>query len=485
MEYPEDKYLMISGIQHFKFCRRQWALIHIEQQWAENVHTVTGELMHKKAHDPYLTEKRKDTIITVSYTHLMDTQDAQDDAAIQRAWEEVEDGESEEKGICLVTGERTPIARIHRTIKGVPGAQSSGAALVSFNAPAFESYGKAQSYNAPVGKYAEYAYTTALNDLLSHREYTEQIGDTMIVCWAESAREEYPAAFWDAIDPPGDNQEDVIRVFQSIKNDGYINYKEVALDPEQKFYIMGIAPNAARLAVRFFYENSFGNILKNIIAHYDRMEMIKPAWETKEYLGIEDMLDQTANQKSRDKKPVSNMSVAVLKAIVSGSRYPASLYTNTIIRIRAEQGNVTWGRAAIDKAYLIRNYDWKEGEAYMECREESQEVAYVLGRLFAVLEFIQKRASGDIKATIRDRYFNAACATPASVFPVLLKLKNSHLRKIERDSVGAKIHYEQKVTELMCKFSEFPKRLSLEDQGKFNIGYYHQMQKNYEKKEEK
>lgn len=121
----------------------------------------------------------------------------------------------------------------------------------------------------------------------------------------------------------------------------------------------------------------------------------------------------------------------------------------------------------------------------MECREESQEVAYVLGRLFAVLEFIQKRASGDIKATIRDRYFNAACATPASVFPVLLKLKNSHLRKIERDSVGAKIHYEQKVTELMCKFSEFPKRLSLEDQGKFNIGYYHQMQKNYEKKEEK
>lgn len=150
----------------------------------------------------------------------IDTQDAQDDAAIQRAWEEAEDGESEEKGICLVTGERTPIARIHRTIKGVPGAQSSGAALVSFNAPAFESYGKAQSYNAPVGKYAEYAYTTALNDLLSHREYTEQIGDTMIVCWAESAREEYPAAFWDAIDPPGDNQEDVIRVFQSIKTTG-------------------------------------------------------------------------------------------------------------------------------------------------------------------------------------------------------------------------------------------------------------------------
>lgn len=439
----------------------------------------------KAKENPTVLEKWEELTAGGNLVFSMGIQYAQDDVAIQRAWEVQDDGESEEKGLCLVTGEKAPIARIHRTIKGVPGAQSSGAALVSFNAPAFESYGKAQSYNAPVGKYAEYAYTTALNYLLSNRAYTEQIGDTMIVCWAESAREEYPAAFWDAIDPPKDNQEDVIAVFHSIENDGYINYKEVELDPRQKFYIMGIAPNAARLAIRFFYENSFGNILKNIIAHYDRMEMVKPAWEKREYLGIEDMLDQTVNQKSRDKKPVSNMSVAVLKAIVSGSRYPASLYTNTIMRIRAEQGNITWGRAAIDKAYLIRNYHWKEGEAYMECREESQEVAYVLGRLFAILEFIQRRASGDIKATIRDRYFNAACAAPASVFPVLLKLKNSHLRKIERDSVGAKIHYEQKVTELMCKFSEFPKRLSLEDQGKFNIGYYHQMQKNYEKKEEK
>ncbi len=439
----------------------------------------------KAKENPVIMEKWEELTAGGNLVFSMDTQDAQDDEAIQRAWEEMEDGESEEKGICLVTGEQTSVARIHRTIKGVPGAQSSGAALVSFNAPAFESYGKAQSYNAPVGKYAEYAYTTALNYLLFHREYTEQIGDTMVVCWAESAGEEYQDAFWEAIDPPKDNQEDAISVFQSIKNDGYIDYKDVELDPKQKFYVMGIAPNAARLAIRFFYANSFGNILKNIIAHYDRMELVKPVWETREYLGIEDMLDQTVNQKSRDKKPVSNMSAAVLKAIVSGSRYPASLYTDTIIRIRAEQGNVTWERVAIDKAYLIRNYGWKEGETYMECREESQEVAYVLGRLFAVLEFIQKRASGDIKATIRDRYFNAACATPASVFPVLLKLKNSHLKKMERESIGAKIHYEQKVTELMCKFSEFPKRLSLEDQGKFNIGYYHQMQKNYEKKEEK
>ncbi len=439
----------------------------------------------KAKENPVVLEKWEELTAGGNIVFSMDMRYAQDDAAIQRVWETQEKEESEEEGICLVTGEKAQIARIHRTIKGVMGAQSSGAALVSFNAPAFESYGKAQSFNAPVGKYAEYAYTTALNYLLSRHEYTEQIGDTTIVCWAESAKEEYPAAFWDVIDPQRNNQEDVIKVFQSIKNDGYIDYKQVQLNPEQKFCIMGIAPNAARLAVRFFYQDSFGNILKNIVRHYDCMDMVKPAWETREYLGIKDMLDQTVNHKSRDKKPVSNMSSAVLKSIVSGSRYPASLYMNTIMRIRAEQGNITWGRAAIDKAYLIRNYGWKEGEGYMECREESQEVAYVLGRLFAVLELIQKRASGDIKATIRDRYFNAACASPASVFPVLLKLKNSHLRKLERDSIGAKIHYEQEVTELMGKLKEFPKRLSLEEQGKFHIGYYHQMQKNYEKKEEK
>lgn len=438
----------------------------------------------KAKENPVVLEKWEELTAGGNIVFSMDMRYAQDDAAIQCVWEAQEKEESEEEGICLVTGEKAQIARIHRTIKGVTGAQSSGAALVSFNAPAFESYGRSQSFNAPVGKYAEYAYTTALNYLLSHREYTEQIGDTTIICWAESAKEEYPAAFWEVIDPPRDNQEDVIRMFQSIKNNGYIDYKKVELDSEQKFYIMGLAPNAARLAVRFFYENSFGNILKNIIRHYDCMDIVKPARETREYLGIEDMLDQTVNQKSRDKKLVSNMSSAVLKAIVSGSRYPASLYMSTIMRIRVEQGNITWGRAAIDKAYLIRNYGWEEGEGYMECREESQEVAYILGRLFAVLEFIQRRASGDIKTTIRDRYFNAACASPASVFPVLLKLKNSHLRKLERDSMGTKIHYEQEVTELMGKLEEFPKRLSLEEQGKFHIGYYHQMQKNYEKKEE-
>ena len=412
---------------------------------------------------------------------------AQDDTFIQKAWENARNKSSEDgqTGICLVTGKEAEISRIHKTIKGVPGAQSSGAALVSFNAPAFESYEKEQSYNAPVGKYAEFAYTTALNYLLNQREYTFQLGDSMIVFWSESAEEEYQAAFFGAADPKPDNQEEIKGIFDNLKTGMPVSIGNFTLDPDQRFYILSLAPNAARLSVRFFYQDSFGNILKNLSAHYERMSIVKPSWESREYMGVRDMLSETVNQNSKDKSPVPNMAAFVLQAVLSGARYPASLYTDVLIRIRAEQGNVTWGRAGIIKAYLIRNANWKEGENYMGLNEESRETAYVLGRLFSVLESIQMDANPGIKATIRDRYFNSACATPASIFPVLIKLKNSHMKKLERDKGGAKVYYEKLLTELMGKLDEYPKRLSLEEQGKFILGYYHQVQKKYEKKEEK
>ena len=412
---------------------------------------------------------------------------AQDDTFIQKAWENARNKSSEDgqTGICLVTGKEAEISRIHKTIKGVPGAQSSGAALVSFNAPAFESYEKEQSYNAPVGKYAEFAYTTALNYLLNQREYTFQLGDSMIVFWSESAEEEYQAAFFGAADPKPDNQEEIKGIFDNLKTGMPVSIGNFTLDPDQRFYILSLAPNAARLSVRFFYQDSFGNILKNLSAHYERMSIVKPSWESREYMGVRDMLSETVNQNSKDKTPVPNMAAFVLQAILSGARYPASLYTDVLIRIRAEQGNVTWGRTGIIKAYLIRNANWKEGENYMGLNEESRETAYVLGRLFSVLESIQMDANPGIKATIRDRYFNSACATPASIFPVLVKLKNSHMKKLEREKGSSKIYYEKLLTELMGKLNEYPKRLSLEEQGKFILGYYHQVQKKYEKKEEK
>ncbi len=416
----------------------------------------------------------------------MGMEEAQEDCAIKEAWERARSSSGDgPEGICLVTGKRSEISRIHRTIKGVPGAQSSGAALVSFNALAFESYGKEQSYNAPVGKYAQFAYTTALNDLLSHREYTFQLGDSMIVFWDESSQEEYQEIFVLSADPQRDNQDVVRGVFENLKKQKPVQVNQVRLNPEQRFFILALAPNAARLSVRFFYQDNFGKILANLSAHYERMRVIKPKWEDREYLGIRQMLFETVNQKSKDKSPIPNMAAMVLQAIISGGKYPASLYTDTLIRVRAEQGNVTWGRAGIIKAYLIQNYKWKEGEGYMGLNEDSLDEAYVLGRLFAVLESIQQKTNTDLNATIRDRYFNSACAAPASVFPVLIRLKNSHMKKLERERMGAKIYYEKLLTEIMGKLKRFPVRLSLEEQGKFDLGYYHQMQKRYEKREEK
>lgn len=411
---------------------------------------------------------------------------AQDEKEIQDIWEEYLKKQKQGKqGICLVTGQRAEIARIHRGIKGVPGAQSSGAALVSFNAPAFESYGKEQSYNAMVGKYAEFAYTTALNYLLNQSEYKFALGDSMIVFWAESGQEEYQDSFLSWLNPKVDNQEEMNKVFGNLKKGVWVDLEDIQLDPEQRFYILCLAPNVARLSVRFYYQNSFGNIIKNIAKHYQRMEIVRPSWEDMRYLGIKQMLNETVNQKSKDKTPIPNMASMVLSAILSDTKYPASLYTDTLIRIRAEQGKVTCGRAAIIKAFLIQNYKWKEGDEYMGLNEGCEESAYVLGRLFAVLETIQKDANSGINTTIRDRYFNSACATPASVFPTLIKLKNSHIKKLERESGGTKIYYEKMLTELMGKIEKFPRRLSLEEQGKFMLGYYHQVQKKYEKKEEK
>lgn len=413
---------------------------------------------------------------------------AQEDDEIKKLWDKLQVKEnSGKKGICLVTGQKTEIARIHRGIKGVPGAQSSGAALVSFNAPSFESYGKEQSYNAPVGKYAEFAYTTALNYLLSQRNYTFQLGDTMVVYWAENGQKAYQDVFSFALVPTVDNRETIREIFDCIKKEQPIKVDDIEMDSEQRFYILGLAPNAARLSVRFFYQDSFGKILEHISEHYERMKIVQPSWETREYMSIRDMLMETVNQNSRDKSPIPNMAAMVMQAVLSGGRYPASLYTDTLIRIRADQGErkLSWGRTAILKAYLIRNTNWKEGVNYMGLNKENSEQPYLLGRLFAVLEFIQKDTNPGIKATIRDRYFNSACATPASVFPILIKLMNSHIKKLERDNLGAKISYENQLTEIMGKLDEFPRRLTLEEQGKFDLGYYHQVQDKYTKREDR
>ena len=475
-------------------------------QILENVHSGTAEAIKSFYQNWNLDEAETNQVISEHFEELcaasnlvfyVDGDFAQDDPEIKAAWEEFYcQKEKGKKGICLVTGEQTEIARIHGLIKGVPGAQSSGAALVSFNAPAFESYGKEQSYNAPVGTYAAYAYTTALNHLLADRSHTSQIGDTTVVYWSEDGDERYQDIFGGTVDPSADNQDIIDGVFKSLEAGKPIAVGEVeeSLSLEQKFYILGLAPNAARIAVRFFYQDSFGNILRHLKEHYDRMEIVRPAADEMRYIGIWRMLQETVNKKSRDKKPVSNMAGSVYRAVISGGRYPASLFLGVMERIRAEQDDkdshirkITKGRAAIIKAYLLRNgYDKKE-EITVSLNEDSRNVAYTLGREFAVLEAIQEEANPGINTTIKDKYFNSACATPAAIFPVLFKLKNSHIRKISNR--GKVVYFEKLLGELQNRIPvteeqmvPCPRRLSLEEQGMFILGYYHQNQKRYEKK---
>ena len=447
--------------------------------------------MKAKEH-PELLEKWEDITAGGNLVFYVGTMYAHEDPDIRNAWEKSLQAEGNgTQEICLVTGKRAEISRIHTVIRGVLGAQSSGAALVSFNAPSFESYGKEQSFNAPVGKYAMFAYTTALNYLLSQRKYIFMLGDTTILFWAEDGEEIYQDLFMGSMEPTEDNQEVLRGIFSNLQEGRGIDVDGIQVNPEQKFYILGLAPNAARLSVRFFYQNHFGTILSNIKKHYEQMEIVRPNWDKIEFPGVWRVLFETVNQKSKEKKPQPNMAASVFESVLSGKKYPESLYSNVMIRIRAEQGRITRGRAAIIKACLIRNHgkQWTEEGSFVGLNEQCKDVAYVLGREFAVLEAIQEDANSGINATIKDRYFNSACAAPASVFPILLKLKNSHIRKLE---AGRRIFYEKMLTGLQGMIevendqpAAFPRRLSLEEQGMFILGYYHQVQKRFEKKEEK
>ena len=413
-----------------------------------------------------------------------------DDPAIQNAWQTHYNDRSADSdmGQCLITGKYAPIERTHPNISGVPGAQSSGAALVSFNAPAFCSYGHEQGDNAPVSKYAAFAYTTALNRLLADRSHCKHVGDTTILCWAENAEPVYQDAMsmflFGADEATGIQESDVQAALKRLSAGQTVPFLEKELSPDQHFYLLGLAPNAARLSVRFFLRDTFGSFAQNLQKHAEEMEIDCSEKEKFRTLPIWAVVNETTRTvPGQPAKPSPQLAGDLLRAVLTGGRYPATLLNGVTLRIRAEQ-NVTRGRAAVIKAYYLRNYPTElNKEVYTVSLNETTNVPYLLGRLFSVLEAVQKAANPGINTTIKDRYFNAACATPGMSFPTLLRLSQKHLRKLND---GLATHYDKQITELMAQLPEsgFPARLSLPDQGKFTIGYYHQTQKRYAKKNE-
>lgn len=413
----------------------------------------------------------------------------QKDNAICAAWQQYweKPGEDTMRMQCLATGlSNQEIARTHPKVKGSSkdGFQTMGNTLVSFNNDSESSYGHEQSYNAPVGKYAAFAYTAALNHLLADRNNVQVIGDTTIVCWAEGAEPVYQDLFMSFISdnmPSSISDNDLRAALRDLAKGLPCN--DLGVDPNRTFYILGLAPNAARLSVRFFLRDSFGKLMRNVNEHYERLEIVKPAYAKPGVLSLWALLRETVNLNSKDKSPSPAMAGATARAVFSGGLYPASLLKAVMLRIRAER-NITWGRAAIIKAYYLKNphKDCPEEVLTVSLNEASTNIPYTLGRLFSVYEAAQQAANPGINTTIKDKYFNSAATMPASIFPVLNNLYQKHLRKLE---TGQRVYFDKQVSALKGVLSEsYPTRMTLAQQGAFDLGYYHQTQKRYTKKEE-
>lgn len=406
----------------------------------------------------------------------------QDDPKIQAAWEAHYHQTEGPVAQCLVTGRQEVTEAVHPSIKGVRGAQPSGAAIVSFNAPAFCSYRKEKSYNAPVGKSAAFAYTAALNHLLADKDNVHQIGDATVVCWAEGADPAYNAfsnVFLFGDKPTGEITDDELRSTVDRLAKG-LPCAEKNLDPKRPFYLLGLSPNAARVSIRFFYRSTFGEVMRNVNEHHNRMNIVGSQFQ---FIPLWAMLRETVNLNAKDKAPSPVMAGAVARAIFTGTAYPASLLEAAMLRIRSER-NITPGRAAILKAYYLKNASTQCPEEVLtvSLNESSTNIPYTLGRLFSVYEAVQESANPGINATIRDKYFNSAASTPGMIFPILDNLCKKHLRKLE---TGSRIYFEKQIGELKNRLGEsYPTRLTLPEQGSFDLGYYHQKQSRYTKKEE-
>ena len=408
-----------------------------------------------------------------------------DSKAICESWNSYYEHSDAPKGVCLVTGKDDHIAKLHPVIKNIRGAQAAGASLVSFNATAFDSYGKENGYNAPVSEYAAFAYTSALNKLVSDNDHKVFSGDTTVVCWTEDGESAYQDVFAGIFNSDDEvKQKDLHDTIVNIVNGNEVKWEGIPLNPSNNFYILGISPNSARLSVRFFIQNTFGKVMENLLKNQQRMEMVKPGFEKFNYIPLWRILGETVNKKSRDKKCKPHLAGDVLNSIINDYNYPSTLYYGILGRISAEQ-NINWVKASVLKAYLLKNYDSKyKEEITVDYNENSNNKAYLLGVLFSNLEEIQNTANPGIKSTIRDRYFTAASSTPSRVFPILIDLAQNHIKKIP--NVGAKVKCQKMLTETMSKLGDkFPNRLKLDEKGMFQLGYYQRTQERFTGKEDK
>ncbi len=417
-----------------------------------------------------------------------------DQPAVLDWWRSQVANQSEgETGCCLVTGEMLPIARLHEPkIQGVAGAQTSGALLISFNLDAFESYGREQSYNAPVSQQAAFQYATALNHLLNEQGRRIQIGDATTVFWTEKPvpEETLIPDFFNSPPSLGEETEDNERLkrlntfLTCLRKGRPDEHVETPGGRNTVFYLLGLSPNASRISVRFWLVGTLGELNDNLAHHVRDLDICG----LDRIPGFHELLCETAPLKRDypdDEKIPRPLEASLTAAVVRNQPYPAGFYAALLRRIRCEgfidkNRRKDWKRAmavraAAIKTILIRNFG---KEINMALDTERPEPAYHLGRWFAILEKTQKEALGEnLNATIKDKFYVTASTAPATIFPRLLQLHQHHLKKIENP--GWRIKREKEAQEIASRLKSFPKRLNTQEQGLFHLGYYHQTQDFY------
>lgn len=398
---------------------------------------------------------------------------------------------------CLVTGRAGTPQRLHPTIKGVNGAQSSGAALVSFNLDAFASYGKEQGDNAPTSEEAAFRYGAALNGMLergSRNRLSRGIGDATVVFWADTSATADEAAaqaaedfFATLVEPPDDAAEArrLREGLDAVVQGRPIEALDLGLDPQTRFHVLGLAPNAARLSVRYWLTDTLGAFVDRLAAHHRDLAIEPSPWGNRRPSIGWLLLKTTAAQEDYKNIPPL-LAGEVARAVLEGTRYPRSLLAAAIMRLRAGDDPSTGWHAAVIKAVLARDRRLKlaatvtpdhpepsREDLPVSLQRDNPDPAYQLGRLFAAYETAQRMALGKVNATIRDRYFGAASATPASVFPLLMRGSQNHLGKLRKGGKGAWL--EREIEEIVGRLGDhLPRSLALEAQGRFVLGYYHQ-----------
>lgn len=413
------------------------------------------------------------------------------DAALKEKWEKMnksEEGEIPWIAQCGITGEITEIERIHRKIRGIVGGDPTGSVLIGFNNASERSYGTEQAYNSNISKTAMKKYTGALNYLLSSPRHKALIDDMTVVFWAMNASENSEdilnaMLFGEAQGTGGISAEQTnLLLRQVLENVGNAAVTDKTLlsfeniDPNVDFYMVGLKPNSSRVAIKFIYRKKYGEILGNIAKFQRDMQVT----EHGEPVYMNKIKKELVSPKSSDKNVDSAMMAKFFEAILYNTNCPYILLDTIVRRIRTDlyMGEV---RAGILKTCINRSNKNKEEQITMALNEESTNQAYLCGRLFAVLEALQKDALGKLNRTIKDAYFSSASMTPAMVFPKLIRLSQNHLKKAKHPDT-----YNKQIGEIMDKLQEkFPKRLSLQEQGRFEIGYYQQWQSEPEKNADK